>query len=361
MLGAAISALSILIPMAVWAQNMFSGLLAGCNDSDVADKAACKNEFLDVSSPWPFLVPRQWDNPRTFSFDNFGRSLLVLFEITSQEGWTAVANSAAAITGRELQPQEDAAPRFRLFWVLFNIVGSVGVLTVFIAVILQNYRERSGLALYTTEQRSWAEIKSLLSQVRPSRRPADAPMAKWRRLAFFAVRKHSSWQRFILSTHVVHSVLLMTEHFPKTTAYTTTRNLLFFVILMIYVVNMAVRLLGLGWTLFWRGRWNIFNLAVLPMAIATSILVRTLWFFCTLTHKTAISEDVLYLTLQKVSLVLLTMNASVDSIKNGKLTAAHPRNRLPRHTREGRGGINSCSCKRPCHMAGVLHHICYCL
>ncbi|ORY87152.1 Ion transport protein-domain-containing protein [Protomyces lactucae-debilis] len=305
-LGAAVASLALLIPTAIWAQKMFSGLLAGCNDSDVANKASCINEFFSTPAAWSILVPRQWANPRSYSFDDFGSSLLILFEIVSQEGWTAVAASAAGITGKDLQPQfqPEASTENRMFFVLFNMAGAVFVLTLFIAVILQNYSERSGLAFLTTDQRSWQEIKLLLSQVRPSRRPADAPKTKWRRWAFFAVKKHSTWQRSVFAVYVIHTVILMTEHFASKPAYMITRNTLFFVILAFYAVNLAVRVVGLGWRLFLKSRWNIYNLAILPFAMTASVL-------------TAIyADNVAFGTLQKVSLVLLAMNLihAIDSL-----------------------------------------------
>lgn len=222
--GAAIVSLALLIPMAIWGLNMFAGLLFTCNDSNVAGFSECYYEYASSPSNWDVWAPRAWENPQVWSFDSFGRSLLILFEIVSQEGWIDVMTSAMAITGKNKQPEQDAAAINAIFFIIFNLLGAVFVLTLFIAVIIQNYSERSGVAYLTTEQRSWQEMRLLLKQVRPSRRPVDAPAGLVRRLCFFAVKKHSTWNRFLIAMYCAHVALLMTEHFPEEDTYSIARS-----------------------------------------------------------------------------------------------------------------------------------------
>lgn len=81
-----------IIPYAIWAANVFRGLLYSCNDTSVSTKAECVGEYL--ASPiadWTFLAPRVWANPSVWSFDTFRSSLLILFEIVSLEGALSLA------------------------------------------------------------------------------------------------------------------------------------------------------------------------------------------------------------------------------------------------------------------------------
>lgn len=222
--GASIVSLALLIPMAIWGLNMFAGLLFSCNDSNVDGLAQCYYEFASSPMTWDVWAPRAWENPQVWSFDSFGRSLLILFEIVSQEGWINVMTSAMAITGKGDQPVQDSSAVNAVFFIIFNLLGAVFVLTLFIAVIIQNYSERSGVAYMTTEQRSWQEMRLLLKQARPSRRPVDAPRAKIRRLCYFAVKKHSAWNRFLIAVYCAHVILLMTDHFPEEPKYAIVRS-----------------------------------------------------------------------------------------------------------------------------------------
>jgi hypothetical protein len=87
-LDAAVLTILIIIPYSLWGQNLFSGLLYGCNDNDVAGKATCIGEMAATAVQWEFDVPRVWSNPQSYSFDSFRKAFLILFEIVSLEGWS---------------------------------------------------------------------------------------------------------------------------------------------------------------------------------------------------------------------------------------------------------------------------------
>lgn len=232
--GAALVSVILLVPMAVWGLNMFAGLLFSCNDGLVDNSTACYNEFASNPNNWDVWAPRSWGNPQGWNFDSFGSSLLILFEIVSQEGWTNVMTSAMAITGKGDQPTQDASAINAVFFIIFNLLGAVFVLTLFIAVIIQNYSERSGIAYLTVEQRSWQEMRLLLKQVTPSRRPLDAPTARIRRWCWFAVKKHSTWNRVLIVIYCAHTLVLMSEHFPEPLHFDLMRSKFCFILLAIY-------------------------------------------------------------------------------------------------------------------------------
>ena len=144
---AAMLALLYMIPYAVWGLNIFAGLTDSCNDSDgnVAGKSDCVNEYENsvVTSSngggggpaFSYPVPRVWANPSpstTFSFDSFRASLLILFEIVSLEGWIDVMGVVTSITGPNQQPQTNASQVNAIFFVIYNLLGGVVILTVFV-------------------------------------------------------------------------------------------------------------------------------------------------------------------------------------------------------------------------------------
>src|SRR5690606_3710536 len=97
--------------------------------------------------------------------DNFGSSLFILFQIVSQEGWIDVMWSAQSIVGRGIQPRDFASQGNAVFFVVFNLMATVFVLTLFISVFMRTYTEQTGVAFLTAEQRSWMELRKLLRQV----------------------------------------------------------------------------------------------------------------------------------------------------------------------------------------------------
>jgi hypothetical protein len=145
MLDAALLAILYIIPYAVWGLNLFAGLTNQCNDpsSNIAGFDDCVNEFTNNpidSSALGFLSPRVWANASpstTFSFDSFRASLLILFEIVSLEGWIDVMNAATSIVGLNQQPQTNQSQYNAIFFLIFNLLGGVVILTVFVRSVHQ--------------------------------------------------------------------------------------------------------------------------------------------------------------------------------------------------------------------------------
>ncbi len=139
---AALLAMLYMIPYAVWGLNIFAGLTNMCNDTNASGASDCINEYensvVTSSSGNPaltFPVPRVWADPSpstTFSFDTFRASLLILFEIVSLEGWIDVMVVAASITGPNSQPQTNASQVNAIFFVVYNLLGGVVILTLFV-------------------------------------------------------------------------------------------------------------------------------------------------------------------------------------------------------------------------------------
>lgn len=135
---AAMLAILYMIPYAVWGTNIFAGLMDSCNDTGVNGIGDCINEYNNSivgSDAFTYYVPRVWDNPAPstkFSFDSFRSSLLILFEIVSLEGWIDVMAIAVSITGAGKQPQQNVSQANAIFFLIYNLLGGVVILTLFI-------------------------------------------------------------------------------------------------------------------------------------------------------------------------------------------------------------------------------------
>lgn len=226
-LQAAFVSLSLLIPFAIYGINLFAGQMQGCNDtaSGISNLSDCTGEYLSSPYNWNVLAPRVVSNPY-FSFDNFGSSLFILFQIVSQEGWVDVMWRAESITGIFSQPQPFSRQGNTVFFIVFNLLGSVFVLTLFVSVFMRNYTEQTGVAFLTTEQRAWLELRKILRQVAPSKRPPhDAKRENWQQWCYRrAVRKTGRWQRFVTSSLLFQLVLLCLEFYPEVAWWERTRS-----------------------------------------------------------------------------------------------------------------------------------------
>ncbi|KAI1107697.1 Ion transport protein-domain-containing protein [Jackrogersella minutella] len=272
--SAALVSLSLLIPFAIYAVNLFQGQLVQCNDLSVNLLGDCFGEYgSSPSNPdWPLLAPRVADN-QYFKFDDFASSLFILFQIVSQEGWVDVSFAAQSIMGRGLQPQPMAAQGNGMFFVVFNLLGTVFVLTLFISVFMRNYTEQTGVAFLTAEQRSWLELRKLLRQISPSRSSYDESENKWKKWCHKrAIEKRGKWYTAITAVLVMHLILLMIEYYPEPEAWALVRDGIFLIFTLIYIANIVIRIVGLGWKRFRRSSWDVFSLISVFGTFVTSIL-----------------------------------------------------------------------------------------
>ncbi|PWY89772.1 hypothetical protein BO70DRAFT_377049 [Aspergillus heteromorphus CBS 117.55] len=272
-ISAAAVSMSFLIPFAIYGVTLFNGRMMSCNDGDISGSLdACINEYKSSPYDWDVLAPRTAQNSY-YDFDNFGDSLFILFQIVSQEGWIDVQESAMAITGLFMQPQDYVAPANGIFFIVFNLLGAVFVLTLFVSVFMRNYTEQTGVAYLTAEQRSWLELRKLLRQISPSKRSFDKKSQEWRMRCYrIAVKKHGYWARFVTFILSLHLLLLVLEYYPEPGKWDHVREILFFVFNFVYIANVAIRILGLGWHRFSRSSWDIYSLLSVTGTLITTVL-----------------------------------------------------------------------------------------
>nr|CAG8520308.1 3794_t:CDS:10 [Entrophospora candida] len=277
-LDAALLSISLIIPFAIYGQNIFSGLFFLCNDTDSAIVGIddCKDEYQQILyNQLPVLTPRIWDNPYSYNFDDFQSSLRILFEIVSGEGWINVMTTSMNIKGKDLSPVPFASKWNSLFFMVYNLAGAVFVLTLFISVIISNYQSKSGAAYLTSDQNRWIDLQKILKQIKPSKRPKIKPFNKIRRFCYdLSVEKRGILSKIMTGVYILHILLLLTEskYFEDVTWYESLKSALFTVFIIIYIIDIVIKITGLGWSVFRSNRWNLFDLVVVTGAAVTNIL-----------------------------------------------------------------------------------------
>lgn len=121
-----------------------------------------------------------------------------------------------SIAGRDRQLQPGKSPVNALFVVLYNLVGAIIVLTLFVSVIIENFRSLSGTAYLTTEQRQWIDLKRLIARQRPAKRPVRRPSLQFRRWCFDrSVRKDGWFNRIFTLVYALNAIVLMTDAYGQ--------------------------------------------------------------------------------------------------------------------------------------------------
>ncbi|KAF9942606.1 calcium channel protein [Mortierella alpina] len=312
--------MTLIVPFAIYGMRLFSGLFFSCNDTSDSIQSIhqCVGTFLDPETG--MLKPRIWSNPVVYSFDNFGASFLILFEIVSQEGWTGVMESARNIVGLGLQPQQDASRYNGIFFVLFNLAGGYFVSALFVAIVIENYTKRTGTAFMTANQRRWMDLKKLLGGISMKKSKFFPPANPFRSLCFRIASPKRGWfARLLTVTTVLNGILLATEHVDSGD-WEGIKNWLFLALLSVFMMEIVVKVAGLGWHAYRRSRWNIYNSTVSTCALLITIMriLGVSWQPLIQTQKLFLTAILFRLVPQSDSLnqLFMTMAASMGSISS---------------------------------------------
>ncbi|CAG8456859.1 12434_t:CDS:10 [Rhizophagus irregularis] len=277
-IDASLLSISLVIPFAIYGVNIFAGLFFYCNDDDdsIVTNDQCIDEFDNSIYNFNVLMPRVWSNPFGYNFDDFKSALLILFEIISGEGWIDVMATSMNIVGRDFSPQSNVSKWNALFFIFFNLAGSVFVLTLFVSVIISNYQLKSGMAYLTADQKRWVDLKKLLKQITPSKIPKRRPSNRFRALCFdYATEKRGTLSKIMSIIYILHILLLMTEIKSTSHLWDNIRDVVFIIFIVIYVLELSAKAIGLGWKVF-HNKWNVFDFIVITGAAATTISVLAL-------------------------------------------------------------------------------------
>ncbi|KAL0092618.1 Ion transport protein-domain-containing protein [Phycomyces blakesleeanus] len=239
--------LLVFIPFAIYGSYIFGGRFLRCNDDSVSFMVECHGEYRSVDASTKHItLPRVWHNPYDYSFDNFGNSLLHLFECASGEGWVSSVFSAMSVP-----IEKGAQPRFdwnspsiwySLYYICFMFLASLCSIQLFIGVFLEIFKQRSGISSLTIPQRQYRDLQRQLALMGPLRK-VDPPL-------------EGSLREFCYK--------LIAEK----------DDVLYILFFVLYSFEALIKLIGLGYRKWASTKWNIFDAYVLFLIFITMIAKR---------------------------------------------------------------------------------------
>lgn len=289
---------------------LFAGQFWRCNDGLVFNQTQCVGNFTELQSVEPFLVNgalvaelptvvlRQWEN-RFYNFDNPLNAFLALFQAASGNAWSDQMYDGMDVAGVGNQPIEENNPMNAMFFVLFFVVCAYFTLNLFIGAVVDNFvsqrAEADGSVLLTPEQRRWVLVKELIHRTRLFVTP-PMPFGGIRRSVYLLVCYPNSqyaydprsskdslpyrpgqappsyFERFILFLIVVNAglMLVMYEGIPQDLEDTLEQ--IGTGMSAVFLCEVILKVLAVGWTIFWRDLWNRFDFTVVLGNIVLSTI-----------------------------------------------------------------------------------------
>uniref|UniRef100_A0A0X3PIX2 Sodium leak channel non-selective protein n=5 Tax=Schistocephalus solidus TaxID=70667 RepID=A0A0X3PIX2_SCHSO len=282
---------------AVYGVHMFGGRLAICNDRSITRKEDCKGVFhrelavtklKSFGGPAPkILVPRVWANPRNFNFDNIGSAMLALFEVLSLEGWVEIRDVIRARIG----------PSHVIYIHLFVFIGCMIGLTLFVGVVIANYKENKGTALLTVDQRRWLDLKGRIKLTQPlhipprpklRQEPGQLPIPGGNviettylrfRCVMYDITQHIVFKRLSAILVLANSALLFfpfNEKGRKRDLGVPTRYKVQIVLAVIFTLTFTIecvmKIIALTFNGYWQSKRNRFDMLVSILGLGWIIM-----------------------------------------------------------------------------------------
>ncbi|KAG0179382.1 calcium channel protein [Apophysomyces sp. BC1021] len=271
----------VFVPFAVYGSYLFSGRFAMCNDDGVASMHQCSGQFLsDDEDTMNILLPRVWQNPYQYSYDNFGKALLHLFENASGEGWKIVSLFSAM----SIQPTKHLQPKFNwsagaywysVYYVVFMFVASLCVIQLFIGVFLEIFKQRSGIDILTNTQRQFRDLQQQLALIKPSPY-VERPLNTIRAFCFdLSIDRRDRFSKFMTTVLVANIVLFCTEHLHQPIWLTTLQRQTYPIFFGLYAIEVIIKILGLGLRKWMSVKWNIYDATVTFFVIIISAVKKS--------------------------------------------------------------------------------------
>ena len=194
---------------------LFAGKFAYCLEAPALPNAtACAAAGL------------RWANPPFGHFDNIFSASLLLFEMSTLEGWTDVLWSGMDVTAAGQAPSRESSAPLALYFVVWVAFGALFLPNLFVGVLVDTYShmkaKEDGYGFMTKEQRQWMKAMRVLLRSSPVRR-APRPAARLR--GWLHDRVHSvRFDGVMLAAILANSALIAADGYGISPQQATTRD-----------------------------------------------------------------------------------------------------------------------------------------
>lgn len=208
------------------------------------------------------------------NFDNVGAAALLLFEVSTLEGWPRVMFACMDAVGAHEPPKRDAQPAKALFVIAWVVMGAMCLINLFVGVLVKTLdamRKLEESAAFTTpNQRQWAMALEAMLTLRPKRR-ARAPNSKWR-MWCHALVTNSRFEATILLAILFNTLLMALDGYGNSAAMEVRLAYLNNACTGVFIAEAALKICAFKFDGYIREPWHQFDFFVVLLSIVDLVL-----------------------------------------------------------------------------------------
>lgn len=222
-------------------------------------KAECSGwHILEVENGHAaYMVPRSWDNPSFYHFDDFSHSILTIYRMGTMK-YVSIMHAATDVTYVDKSPSENFNPAFSLFFVSFLILGGFFVINIIVAFTVDGINVNQGKSMADLHFNEYVAHLRTITQERFVIAPASNIVSTTLR----RILDSPVYAFFSASCIALNASFLLTEHANMSLEFQgiiETQNHIFFGQLAAEVI---LRFISQGPRSYVSKTWNIFDTVI---------------------------------------------------------------------------------------------------
>ena len=241
--------LLFLVAFALLGVQLFGGRFKACSMPQHATEAAC------------VAAGGLWENPSIGSFDNFFSAALILFEISSLEGWPTIMFAGVDATEMGEAPQASHNMAASLYFIAWVLVGGMIFLNVLVGVLVDVFSQMQGI-LPSGAQLRWRETMALVAYVRPKRHHPKP--GQWLRGVCWSITRNRYFDLGVLVLIVANTVLMGLE---GSLLSVETERQLYTLLANAFALEALVKVGALSLLGYLSDLWNLFDFTLVCLAL----------------------------------------------------------------------------------------------
>lgn len=252
---------------------LFKGALYHCSDPSIFAKENCTGTFVqqqqlafDVAN---VTMMRRWEPIRESStFDGIETSLYSLLKLSLSDGWFDIMYMGIDSTSTTTGPRLNNAPHLSLYFVTFMLFGNFFAVNLFVGVLVDRFvkhkKRGEGYSLMTDVQQQWVLAQKVLLRSRIPVTP-QCPRNIIRKVCF-VISQNPFFDWFFFTLIVLSSILLSMYYYGMPRAFRDALDWTGTAIIVLFTVEMIVKVLALNPKVYWRDAWNRVDITIVVLS-----------------------------------------------------------------------------------------------
>lgn len=218
--------------------------------------------------------PLKWKN-YTYNFDNIYNAMFTLLVIATFDGWIPILSVAINSNTSEFGPTINYSRYLSyIYFVLFIIVIPVFFINLFIGVIFYHFvisEKKCKNILLTESQIRWINLQKLIIKLEPKYAQMKIPKNKLRKF-FYNMVNHRYFE-IVISLVICGSIINMSLIYDDAPQwYLDILNVIDQVFLLIFLIEITMKILGFGIYRYFSQKWNQFDFFIMIFGLFDIII-----------------------------------------------------------------------------------------